>query len=190
MNGDADADGRPGDDVVIESDGEDKEDGQEKVKIMANPSMPTKHELEHHRITHIPYRNWCPHCVRGKAREDAHRKVDRSQDEVPTISIDYAFMSGKRKKDITDEEAEREDAGAILVIHDSFTKTIFAHAVKHKGAGDGDILEKVADNIESLGYGKINLRCDAEPSAIDVINGVKEMRTHATILEITPKQSS
>ncbi len=190
MKGDGDVGERDGGEVEITSDAEDEERGTDKVKIATNPSSPTQQEIDQHRITHIPYRNWCPHCIRGKAREDAHRKVDRSRDEVPTISIDYAFMSGKRRKDLDDVEADREAGGTILVIHDAVTKTIFAHAVQQKGAGDGDVLEKVVGNIESLGYGKINLRCDAEPSAIDIINGVKAMRMHTTILEVTPKQSS
>ena len=37
----------------------------------------SKEEVELHNKTHLPYRSWCPHCVRGKARSRSHRKRRR-----------------------------------------------------------------------------------------------------------------
>ena len=31
-----------------------------------SPGNPTKAEIEDHDVTHLPYRSWCSHCVRGK----------------------------------------------------------------------------------------------------------------------------
>ena len=43
--------------------------------------------------THIPFRNWCPHCVRGKCKGARHKKGEKSEEEkeheVPVISLDY-----------------------------------------------------------------------------------------------------
>ena len=42
---------------------EDEEEGQ-LVKTKPIPERPSKEEVEIHNKTHIPYRSWCPHCVR------------------------------------------------------------------------------------------------------------------------------
>ena len=38
----------------------------EGVKEILDPRRPTVKEVELHNRTHLPYRNWCPHCVRAK----------------------------------------------------------------------------------------------------------------------------
>ena len=30
---------------------------------------PTEEEVREHELTHIPYRSWCEHCVKGKAQQ-------------------------------------------------------------------------------------------------------------------------
>ncbi len=47
----------------------DQENGQRKIKKMLDPKLPTAEEVRQHDITHMPYRNWCPHCVRGRGEE-------------------------------------------------------------------------------------------------------------------------
>lgn len=68
--------------------GEMAKEGEEKEKTMLDncptsegrasvgrqsPKMPTKAEREEHSITHCPYRGWCPHCVKSRARNAPHR---------------------------------------------------------------------------------------------------------------------
>ena len=46
---------------------DEKEDELEeavKVRVRRAPGEPTKKEREEHEATHIPYRDWCAHCVR------------------------------------------------------------------------------------------------------------------------------
>ena len=45
----------------------------EKAKPIPQPRRPTRREIEQHELTHIPYRSWCVHCVRGAGRSDPHR---------------------------------------------------------------------------------------------------------------------
>ena len=68
-----------------------QEGQQAKLRVVGKP--PSQRELEEHVVTHIPYRNWCKHCVSGRGQSDHHRKqlADRDQ-EVPVVSIDYAFL--------------------------------------------------------------------------------------------------
>ena len=32
-------------------------------KGLPSPSLPSKAEVEHYNLTHLPYRSWCPFCV-------------------------------------------------------------------------------------------------------------------------------
>ena len=43
-----------------------------KHRIANKPTLPTKAEIEEHFPLHLHYRNWCPHCVAGKARSNPY----------------------------------------------------------------------------------------------------------------------
>ena len=45
---------------------EEGESGVRETKRMNSPLKPSNHEVEAHNLTHLPYRNWCRHCVRGR----------------------------------------------------------------------------------------------------------------------------
>ena len=62
------------------------------VKQLKSRMQPTLAELEEHRITHLPYRSWCEHCVRGRAiGQKHHRSTPASL--VPIVAVDYFFMT-------------------------------------------------------------------------------------------------
>ena len=42
-------------------------------KHRALPANVIKEEFDAHQLTHLPFRSWCDHCVRGKSVDDAHR---------------------------------------------------------------------------------------------------------------------
>ena len=70
---------------------------------MPSMSAPSEKEKEEHFVSHFPFRAWCEHCVRGKAKAMRHVKVDHSEEQVPVISVDYCFMNSKDDTVITDE---------------------------------------------------------------------------------------
>jgi len=79
---------------------DDLEAGEEEVKQkeIRSPGQPTKAEKERHELTHYPFRSWCKHCVRGKGKENPHRRSKvaegkEDEKEVPEIHIDYCFQS-------------------------------------------------------------------------------------------------
>ena len=41
--------------------------------------------------THLPFRNWCRHCVRGRGTEMPHQRVTGER-ELPEIHFDFAFL--------------------------------------------------------------------------------------------------
>ena len=48
--------------VHVEADAGDMRD----MRKMHDPKLPTKAEKEAHDMTHLPFRSWCRHCVRGR----------------------------------------------------------------------------------------------------------------------------
>ena len=47
---------------------------------------PTQAEVDRHNLTHLPFRNWCPHCMRGRGKEAPRRAVKEGKGELPEIS--------------------------------------------------------------------------------------------------------
>ena len=60
--------------------------------MLRDPGEPTQEEVDQHNLTHAAFRSWCPHCVRGRAKNAPHRKVHREADAAPVISFDYCFL--------------------------------------------------------------------------------------------------
>ena len=80
-------------------DDSEEETGNQKDKVpkLRKPHQPTREEWEEHMILHLPYRNWCPHCVNGRAKNEPHRRIeDRGEESIPVIAIDYMYMISER----------------------------------------------------------------------------------------------
>jgi hypothetical protein len=58
-----------------------------KLRGLGDPRKPTQKEVEDHRLTHLPYRNWCTVCVKAKGKDLDHRKVVTEERGVS----EYAF---------------------------------------------------------------------------------------------------
>ena len=50
------------------------------AKGVRGPVAPSRAEREEHDRTHIPYRDWCECCVRGRGQEDAHKQSSNTGD--------------------------------------------------------------------------------------------------------------
>ena len=48
-----------------------------KRRALRDPGEPSQAEWEEHRVDHIPYRSWCPHCVRGCGVNDPDCKGNK-----------------------------------------------------------------------------------------------------------------
>ena len=101
--------------------------------VAPDPGMPTQSEIEQHNIDHLPYRNWCDCCVRGKATGDPHRRAT-TESRIPIIAFDYMFVT-KDKVSMPDEisdDAKKDALVKILVVKDTKSKAAFAHVVRKK----------------------------------------------------------
>ena len=53
----------------VEADDDTKDQTGEGIRVMRKatiPKKPNSSEVEDHRKSHLPYRNWCPWCVMGR----------------------------------------------------------------------------------------------------------------------------
>ena len=148
------------------------------IKIAKDPGDPTPEEREQHNATHIPYRSWCPICVKGRGKEESHKRQKGGDESCkPHICFDYKSFG---------QEDDYDDKATALVIKDETTKMKFAHICEKKGSTDKWIIDKIVDDIDRLGHTEVILKGDGEPALQDVLREVKRQRVHPTLLNGPP----
>ena len=120
------------------------------------PVLPSEGEVEQHELTHLPFRNWCRHCVFVPRVKKAHTVSRSSPGGVSQFATDYVFM-GEDGRPIT-----------ILAGFDGLTRAFFVNVVPCKGTSHGYADRALAHNVLSTGHQKVILQSDQEPSIIDV----------------------
>ena len=95
------------------------------IRYAKDPGDPTEEEFENHCVTHLPFRRWCPICVKAKGKEDAHREAGEST--KPTIVLDYKSFG---------QEIDTDDKATAIVGRDKKTVSTFAHVCENKGTSD------------------------------------------------------
>ncbi len=151
-----------------------------KPKALPTPSQPTKQEIEEHNITHLPYRSWCKHCVRGRGKSHAHHQLDaESSHVVPHVSFDYVFLGQDDEKTLP-----------IILVRDHSTRTTYSHAVPCKGTSSSKYPEKqVAHSIKQLGYSKIIFKSDNEPAILELRRAVCKILRHDHGMTVIEEES-
>ena len=157
---------------------DDDEEGV-KPKFKSTEPRPSKKEVEEHMMTHIPYRSWCPHCVRGKARAKYHKGV-KDEKHVPVVSMDYMFM----------ESQTTEDKGMpIMVVKDRDSGWLSARVVPKKGK-HVYTMKEMSRLIDWLGYRRIILKTDQEPAIMEFKQCGKSERPEEIMFEESPTYDS
>ena len=135
---------RPVDEEVEETfrDEECLESGQRHPVKMRDPKLPSPEEVREHCLTHLPYRAWCPHCVRAKGKSMQHRKREEGDRVLPEVHVDYMFMGG----------VEDEGTKCILVAKDRDTRMVMSSVVPLKGASHEFPAMRVRAFINELGF--------------------------------------
>ena len=143
------------------------------VKILTSPMEPPQRRVDAHCMAgHIPYRDWCPHCVRGRGKNVAHKR-GTGDHLVPMIGLDYAFLgagAGRLRgpaKEAAHAKAIAEGIAPMLVLVDDSSGAIFSHIVPQKGIDYPmvvAVMGRVVENLDLLGYKRVIFRGDQEPS--------------------------
>jgi len=158
------------------------EGGHQFVKKMIDPKLPSQKDVDEHYLTHLPYRNWCPICVKSKGKEMGHRSATEKERTISEYCFDYCFPGDEFGYKLT-----------VLAGQERLTGMKFATAVPTKGASGKFATDKCLDFIEEVGdsNGKIIIKNDQEPSMQFVIKDLVEAREEGrSILEESPVKSS
>ena len=129
---------------------------------MSKPREPTKEEWDSHMITHIPFRNWCPFCVKGRGRQDSH-KVGKEECGIAAVMLDYCTVN----------EESKEDERPILVSKDKKSGKMIAMVVPRKG-DHPKAIQMYAREIRRLGHGSMVIKSDQEPSIVSFKEKVRK----------------
>ena len=161
----------------------DQEYGHRRVKNMLDPKLPSQAEVQQHNLTHMPYRSWCHHCVRGRGKEMDHKRKKKEDDElnVSEYHMDYCFPG--------DEDGQRL---TILVVIERHSKMKKAFVVPSKGSTGRHAARMVIDFFDECGDkdAPIIVKSDQEPAIGFLTDDIGAARTGArTIVEQSPKKS-
>ena len=80
-----------------------EEDNNEAVPVRAapKPTRPSKAEVDEHMLSHLPFRSWCAHCIKGKSKSKRHPSTAHNTDhELPMVTIDYMFLNSDSSSSI------------------------------------------------------------------------------------------
>ena len=143
--------------------------------------QPTPAEIRAHRLTHLPFREWCLEFVAGAANDHSHRTRPADVREplaVPEVHWDYCFP----------RDADGDHYVVVLVGRDKETRMTVAHVVPMKGADMEWVAEQAARDLLRFGmHGDVILKSDQEPAIVDVLKEVAKLRgPRRTISEASP----
>ena len=131
------------------------EDARQRHPILVrDPQLPSQTEIDEHNMTHLPFRSWCRHCVRGRAESHPHLWQRPEELVIPELHADYYCFLGKAD----------EKTVPIVVLRDRANQMTCSMIVKEKGIGDGYVVRRVTAFICELGCDgkKLVLKSDQE----------------------------
>ena len=156
----------------------DQESGQWRIKPMLDPRLPSEDEVRQHYLTHMPYGNWCPHCVRGRGKEMDHRRRISEEQGIPEYHVDYCFPG--------DEDGQKLTVLAVVEKHSKMKMVV----VPSKGSTGRYAANMVLELIEECGDKdrQIIVKTDQEPAIKFLVDDICTARTGAkTVVEQAPK---
>jgi len=173
-----------------ESDEEQDPGDVRHMKKMIDPCLPTRSEILEHELSHLPYRNWCTHCVKGRANERYHPRAERDPDGLPEIHVDYCFPCGS-----TSKEGAPDVMGGltVLAMRERDSRMSLFTVVPRKGATGEYAARRAAGFCKELGFiaSPIIIRSDQEPAIKSLVEDIARWRAPAqTVIEMSPVGSS
>ena len=109
----------------VEVEAEDEDFHSRATVRMTDPRMPSREEVLEPERTHLPFRNLCRHCLRGRGKEAPHAK-QTSSSTVPETHMDFMFLG---------EEDDPGNTLTILVLKEKLTRMSLASVMPNKSTG-------------------------------------------------------
>jgi hypothetical protein len=153
---------------------EEEQFGTRNPRRMLDPKLPSQREIEEHSLTHLPYRNWCAHCVLGKGRAAPHFKRSEREDSLAEVHFDYCFMSTVDQPLVT-----------ILMAKERESKMCMATMVPMKGASIECPARRVFAFLKEIGLegADVVFKSDQENAIGDLLNNIAKRRSALSKLE-------
>jgi len=149
--------------------------------VLKTPILLSQNEIDEHNLTHLPFRAWCPFCIRGRGLSSGHFARKETEDQqIPTISVDYCFLG---------DESTRDTDLPVLVVRDRRTKSVWAHPVPSKGVDNPFGAKQLLKDVESTGYKRVILKGDQEASVQALLQQVKNGFKGEYIIEEAPVEA-
>ena len=145
--------------------------------VTMNPKNPTSREKQEHEVSsHALYRSWCAACVEGRGVGGQHRiellEEEERERTTPIVAFDYGFLT-----------QENADTFPFLICRDSRYGQTGATFCEQKGPTAYSIPFLVGF-IKDLGFRRIILKCDDEPST----KALQDAVIHACVgVEVIPQ---
>jgi hypothetical protein len=155
------------DDVIVAEDADAAEHGTREPKKINEPRKPNAEEILSHNLTHLPYRNWCPICVKGRGKEMPHRRSD-GPGEIPEIHFDFCFLG---------DENDPGNTVPILCARSRGCKMTLASAVPSKSTGTF-VAKRILAFLREIGceHGDVIFKSDNEPAIVAILDDVAALR--------------
>ena len=116
--------GQEDEDVEVELEDE-VEYGSRMVKKVQDPREPIAEERAQHEMTHLPYRSWCRHCVRGRGKQMPHFR-GAQETSMSEVLMDFAFLGC---------EDDPQKTVPVLVVKERTSKMVMSAAFPRKTTG-------------------------------------------------------
>ena len=117
-----------GDEVVENSDDVDIEVEEARIpKVRRDPARPSAEERAHHDAIHLPFRSWCPDCVKGRADSNPHFKDKEKKERLLNgFHADYWFLRN--------ENGDKENSLLVCQLRKTFLNTTLVMFAIQRGA--------------------------------------------------------
>ena len=134
------------------------------VRAKKAPSAPSIDEGDGHLAAgHNENRGWCPFCVAGKGKSEAHRRMEASRDhEHPELHEDSSYMG---------REAE-DRASPILAGKFSKDRWLVSQPEPCKSTEHRWIVGKLVNGVIMSGVQTLVIKSDEEATVMDVKNAL------------------
>ena len=153
--------------------------------------QPTQAEWsEHFRCGHIPFRSWCPHCNKGRARATPHKggsaaKVVR---EHPRLAIDYGYLKDQPATEVEIHGIRAKGGGTIIAGMEAKYGLLLCMLIPEKGTQEPWVARRIAAWLDRLGSVKVTVQGDGEGAMTSLIDQIRRERKEGAITLSDPPE--
>ena len=122
------------------------------------PYKPTDDERMSHSVSHLPFRAWCSHCVKGLARDGSHRRDDGPPPDIPIAAMDFCFVHTESDDDVL----------TILAMKEKPFQSVGATVLPDKSASEFAVAA-IIGYLDFSGHQEDMIKCDIFHSRTRVI---------------------